>query len=216
MGQLITNGSTADAYGTKYGGWSATQTLLSGCESSGDQDNDFLEMHSFFFFDTSSIGASATVTGVRFDCYFVQVTGNIGQNALYLYIGNNTIGSTWSTADYEVTIGSGQLMGSWSGKALSTVGARYKSSTSSAICAEVSKTAYTNFETDVVWGGGLTNPSYCYIAAQEYTPDIFARPKLTVDYTTGVIPRLTLLGVGCQMLGIANGIATVRQIFEAL
>jgi hypothetical protein len=178
-GKMVINGSTEDGYGTTSSINKTAVVMLTGAATSPDQDVDSREFHAFAFFDTSDIPVGAKVVRVELQLYVSALTGNMGQQHVDVYIGDNTAGSTLTTADYNATVNNGQLLQRLTGKGLST-GYVTAASTNETVCAEVSKTATTNIEIDTVWTGPASS-SYCIMYTQEYTTTAY-RPQLTVWY----------------------------------
>jgi hypothetical protein len=172
-------GTTADGHCTATGYLDTSNaTCLVGAGSSGQQDVDQYEYHSFFFFDTSVIPSGAKIFAATLGCYFYFQYGAAGRLQSKFYLCDGDLGSTLTTADYKVGVNNGAYIGLVDG--ISALGQKTLSIGSSGL-AQINKHGYTNVEIDAYWIGNWTAGMYMFFyTANHSTPS--QRPYLDVWY----------------------------------
>jgi len=185
------NGTTEDGYCTTgFGPAKTSSTMLVGANSSDSQDSDSAEYHSFMFFNTAALPNDAVVSQVKLTIRVTSIQGVHSNLLLNAYIGDNIIGSTLETSDYNDVVNGGELLE----QSASSTGTKTFRSTDSAVTGEVSLTAYTNIEIDAYWYGTAGSSGViASIATQEYSTAAY-RPQLEVTYTvpSSFVPKVMI------------------------
>jgi len=186
-------GTTQDGSINAYVVNKTGETMIAGAESSAGQDAPE-EYHQAMFFNTgaefSSIASIMTIYWAQLLVYVTAGSMGGGMSTLDFYYGNNTLGDSLTTSDYGKGIFYG-VKGSWlSGKGITFPGQKTMTLNAAAL-AVISKTAYTNVETDPTWGSGITMPDYCTLGAQEHGT-VSRRPLLKVFWDIAGMKNVTL------------------------
>jgi hypothetical protein len=179
MPSLAVYGSTEDGYIGYGGGLNKTATtMLTGAESSGGQDVNLEEYHSFMFFDTSSLGEGVTIKSAILALTVTARVGDWRAMNLRVYGCSGCTGSTLEIADYGDVVSGGLYLFTVSGY---IVGLRKNYTIPVGSLSIINKTGYTNFETDAAWGGGIDAAVTVAMATQDHATESL-RPLLTVNY----------------------------------
>lgn len=177
----------ADIYGSTEDGYliygivvnKTSTALFVGAESSGSQDVDGAEYHGILFFNTSILGADATIITATLTFTIEQVIGDFPPG-LGIWMDNGAAGSTLTGADYKTVINNGEKIARIPGDPDEMPGT-WQISINSSYFDQINKTDYTNIEFDAEWGGVISSTQGIYISTQEHATVAY-RPKLSITY----------------------------------
>lgn len=144
------------------------------------------EKRAFWFFDTSALGAGATVTAASF---WVYVSGSLddGFSGLAWYAGKALLGSTLDLGDWGVMDGFGSANQFASGGFLGTGWNELIVTTKF-----INKTGYTNIEACAFPGSSSSS----FNEFHTYENASGNKAYLVITYTTSGTKKLAALGVG--------------------